>query len=237
MLRTLIDPLASLLYPQHCHVCGGDAGSIENGVACDDCWKATRIFDGTEPLCAKCGAMLRDLSLRCPHCIDAEFDRAVSAGVYECALAVTVVHLKKVPHLSARASRLFARRMSISDLGENAVVIPIPLSKRRLYERGFDQTGVLSKIVAKATGFPIVNGGLQRTSHTPMHRIAMDKKAREKTVQNAFEVFSPKLIDGRQVILVDDVMTSGSTASACARVLKKHGAVRVTVATLARAVM
>jgi predicted amidophosphoribosyltransferase len=65
----------------------------------------------------------------------------------------------------------------------------------------------------------------------------MDQRARELTVEKAFEITRPKLIDGTSVILVDDVLTSGSTASACAKVLKKHGARRVEVFTVARAVM
>jgi predicted amidophosphoribosyltransferase len=65
----------------------------------------------------------------------------------------------------------------------------------------------------------------------------MDQRARELTVVNAFEVVRPKLIDGKKVLLVDDVFTSGSTASSCARVLKKKGAAEVNVFTLARAVM
>ena len=70
-----------------------------------------------------------------------------------------------------------------------------------------------------------------------MHRIAMDKKARELTVVNAFEVTRPNLIAGQRILLVDDIFTSGATASACAKVLKKNGAVEVNVFTLARAIL
>jgi predicted amidophosphoribosyltransferase len=69
-----------------------------------------------------------------------------------------------------------------------------------------------------------------------MHRVAMDRKAREVTVKNAFAVTRPKLIEGKNVLLIDDVLTSGSTVSSCALVLKKSGAARVDVLTLARAV-
>jgi predicted amidophosphoribosyltransferase len=65
----------------------------------------------------------------------------------------------------------------------------------------------------------------------------MDKKAREATVKNAFDVRAPRLITGKDILLVDDVLTSGSTASCCAEVLKKNGASSVTVVTLARAVV
>ena len=70
-----------------------------------------------------------------------------------------------------------------------------------------------------------------------MHRIGMDEKARELTVRKAFEVTRPKLIEGQNILLIDDVFTSGATASYCAKVLKKHGAAKVNVLTLARAVL
>jgi predicted amidophosphoribosyltransferase len=83
----------------------------------------------------------------------------------------------------------------------------------------------------------MVSNAFVRTSHTPIHRAAMDRKARAATVERSFEVKIPRLVTGRNIILVDDVLTSGSTASACASVLKKNGAARVDVITLARAVM
>lgn len=70
-----------------------------------------------------------------------------------------------------------------------------------------------------------------------MHRVAMDKRARELTVEKAFVVRSPRMIDEKDIYLIDDVFTSGATASACARVLKKNGAKKVIVVTLARAVL
>ena len=74
-----------------------------------------------------------------------------------------------------------------------------------------------------------------RRMRPPMHRVAMDKKAREMTVTNAFEVVRPKLIEGRSILLVDDIFTSGATVSYCAKALKKKGAAIVKVFTLARA--
>ncbi len=68
-----------------------------------------------------------------------------------------------------------------------------------------------------------------------MHRAAMDKKAREMTVRNAFQITRPKLIADQNILLVDDILTSGSTASHCAKALKKSGASKVNVLTLARA--
>jgi predicted amidophosphoribosyltransferase len=70
-----------------------------------------------------------------------------------------------------------------------------------------------------------------------MHRVGMDQKARELTIHNAFTVLRPKLIAGRHVMLIDDVLTSGATASQAAKILKKNGAAGVSVFTLARAVL
>ena len=117
------------------------------------------------------------------------------------------------------------------------VIIPIPLSKKRKLERGFNQAEIIAAEIARASGIPIDAASLVRKLHTPIHRIGMDKKARELTVKNAFEVVRPRLIDGRNILLVDDVFTSGATASYCAKVLKKNGAKQVNVFTLARAVM
>ncbi|HYJ89918.1 MAG TPA: ComF family protein [Pyrinomonadaceae bacterium] len=237
MLRAVVDPIIALLYPQQCHVCSGDVESMDNGIACEQCWQATRIFDGSEPLCEKCGAMLASRHDRCLHCVDTHFDRAIAIGVYEKALAATVVRLKKVPHLPARTNRCLIERIARMEADGPSIIIPIPLSKRRSIERGFNQAEIVARVIARSTGTQIFSNCLVRSAHTPIHRIGMDKKAREATVKNAFTVRSPRLVDGRDVILVDDVLTSGSTASACAKELKKNGAGRVTVVTLARAVM
>jgi ComF family protein len=237
MYRFVLDPLVSVLYPQRCHVCSGTVESLSDGVACNECWLATRIFDGSQTLCEKCGALLVDMYQMCRECLDAQFDLARAVGVYEGALAATVVRLKKVPDVPKRAANLFRNLLVGIEFAEPPLIIPVPLSKRRAFERGHNQAELLSEIAARATGFQMISTCLARTAHTPMHRMAMDRKAREMTVKSAFEVRSPRLIKGREVLLVDDVLTSGSTVSSCARLLKKNGAKRVTVVTLARAVM
>ena len=75
---------------------------------------------------------------------------------------------------------------------------------------------------------------MTRTIHTPMHRAGMDAKGRALTVEKAFAVTRPKLIAGKNILLVDDVLTSGATISACAKILKKNGARKVFVLTVAR---
>src|SRR5215813_8771936 len=99
MLRVIIDTLLSVLYPQECHVCGGPVESIQDGVACDECWEGTTIFHGGETLCERCGALPAGSEEFCLQCSGADFDRAIAAGIYEGALSATVISLKKIPRL------------------------------------------------------------------------------------------------------------------------------------------
>ena len=239
MWRTLSDPILSLIYPQECAVCHNEVESSRNGIACDACWQSTKIFSGSETLCSKCGAFLFEGSITqpiaCQDCREHEYDGAASAGLYEGALSASVLRLKRVPHVSSKLREVFFAAIDRMTIEPSTIVIPVPLAARRLNERGFNQAAILARLVSQHTGLAFDERSFIRKIHTPMHRVGMDAKARAMTVRNAFEVVRPKLIDGRHLLLVDDVFTSGETSSICARVLKKSGAATVKVLTIARA--
>jgi len=240
MLRSLPDSFLSVLYPEECRVCGGEVDSLFNGVACSNCWNTTKIFTGTETLCSKCGAFLFDEWSKhptfCRKCDDQDFDAGRAVGLYEKALAASVLSLKKTPRLFRRTKTLLAEAAGrISDPTPD-LVLPIPLSPRRLHDRGFNQAAIIGKVISAELGIPLDESTLIRRVDTPMHRAGMDRKARGMTVKNAFAVSRPKLIEGKNILLADDVLTSGETVSSCAKILKKNGAARVDVITLARAV-
>ena len=123
-----------------------------------------------------------------------------------------------------------------TDFQDATKIIPVPLSKRRFYERGFNQAAVLAKILAKETKIELDEKTLVRTKHTKIHRAGMDKKGRALSVEKAFEIKRENFIKGEKILLVDDVFTSGASASMCAKVLKKKGADKVYVFTIARTV-
>ncbi len=239
MLETLSDSLLSVLYPEECRVCGGEVESQSFGVACSNCWNATKIFTGDETLCSKCGAFLFDgksgHSTLCRKCDDQDFDFGVAVGSYEKALAATIISLKKTPRLFGRVHSLLTHTADLVSDRDFGVVIPVPLSPRRLRERGFNQAAIIGRAISRQLGIPLDEATLVRRLDTPMHRAGMDRKARGMTVKNAFDVSRPKLIGGKNILLVDDVLTSGETVSSCAKILKKKGAARVDVITLARA--
>ncbi len=239
MFSLLTDSLTSLLYPQFCGVCGILVEKVSDGAACAACWNETKLFTEHDSLCLKCGAFLAAAATApagvCGQCDDHLFDLARSAGSYHSALSASVLHLKRVPSVPGRVKSCILGGVALMDIPVEYVIIPVPLSKKRKLERGFNQAELLAAVIAKASGLPIDEHSLIRDRDTPMHRAAMDRKARAITVKNAFKVVRPGLIKGKNILLVDDLMTSGSTASQCARSLMKSGAAKVFVLTLARA--
>ena len=241
MITTLSDSVLSVIFPRKCVVCGGGVEHHAAGPACARCWAETRIFALGEPLCEKCGAPLFERSgtayLRCGECREHEYERAFSVGIYEKALAAVIVSLKREPHIPRRLVEEIGRVIDgRPEIGEATVLIPVPLSRQRLRERGFNQASVVAQLVSKFLNVRVDEHSVGRSTHTHMHRGLMDRKAREASVAKAFEVLRPRLISGERVLLVDDVFTTGSTVSACAAVLKKAGAESVNVFTLARAI-
>jgi len=238
VIEALTDPLLSLLYPQQCKACLAPVNRRADGVCCGECWAATLLFDGTEMRCDKCGSLLGPLAapvpVRCHKCDEHHYDRAFAIGVYQKGLAANILELKRTPTLPSRLSRLI--RESAASLPDCNVIIPAPLSKERRLERGFNQAELIAREVSRAMSVPVDAHSLERHLPTHVHRVGMDDKARELSVRNVFSVARPKLVAGKKVLFVDDVFTSGATASGCARVLKKAGATEVNVFTLARAV-
>jgi competence protein ComFC len=235
----LLDSCLTLIYPQPCKICERSVESRALGVVCRKCWRRTRIFDGTEIICAKCGAFLKFGGARvetfCRRC-DADFyDAARAVGLYELALLVTILRLKHTPVVPRHLENLFLQTFLESPFTDADKVIPVPLSKGRRAERNFNQAALLAKILAGKTRLEIDETSLVRTVHTPKHRAGMDKKSRLETVEKVFEAARPKSLENKKILLVDDVFTSGATASNCAKVLKEKGADKVYVLTVARA--
>jgi ComF family protein len=115
------------------------------------------------------------------------------------------------------------------------LVAPVPLHPARERERGFNQASLLARAVAKGAGLRPDEWSLARVLHSERHRAGMDARARRESVADSFAVARPRLVEGHRVLLVDDVFTTGATASACARVLLAAGASEVYVLTAARA--
>ncbi|HEX8070292.1 MAG TPA: hypothetical protein VF546_10100 [Pyrinomonadaceae bacterium] len=242
-LDTLYDAALALVYPLACAVCGAaDVARRADAPACAACWARTRVFTGAETCCWKCGALAQvDVPAVAPEAVwcrrcDAEaFTAARAAGVYEGALRAAVLRLKREPHVGARLAALLAATQRRAPLDAADRIVPVPLHPARERERGFNQAALLARAVAAQTGLPLDERSLSRAAHTNAHRAGLDARARRETVAAAFAVSRPRLIAGTRVLLIDDVFTTGATASACAQALTAAGAAAVYVLTAARA--
>ncbi len=119
--------------------------------------------------------------------------------------------------------------------GGDRLIVSVPLHRGRLWSRGFNQSALVARELSKAAGIPADPFALRRTRRTPPLR-GMSALQRRKAVAGAFRVRDKNAVAGRTVILVDDVLTTGSTAEACARALKRAGAARVELISWARVV-
>lgn len=116
-----------------------------------------------------------------------------------------------------------------------SLIMPVPLHRRRLRERGFNQSVILAREIARAHSIHLDFETLKRTIYTKP-QTNLGRKQRSTNVKGAFEVADRERVEGKRVVLIDDVYTTGSTVGECARVLIKNGAAEVAVLTLARAV-
>ncbi|HYO63433.1 MAG TPA: ComF family protein [Pyrinomonadaceae bacterium] len=241
-LDALYDAALALVFPHPCGACGASVEARADAPACARCWRETRVFDGAETLCRKCGGLSlgrvaaeKLADVRCQRCDSQTFTAARAVGAYEGALRASVLALKHEPHVSTRLARLLAEAQRRAPLSAATRVLPVPLHPSRERERGFNQAAVLARALSARTGLACDEWSIVRNRHTEGHRAGMDARARRETVAGAYKVVRPRLVAGERVLLVDDVLTTGATASACASALFAAGAREVFVLTVARA--
>jgi competence protein ComFC len=237
---TLRDATVAALYPSACRVCGDVIESWRDGVACSTCWR--EIEHEVDNFCAKCWTPLTRApqvgagDRRCGRCDHFAFDFVRSCGPYRGAMRETVLRLKRAPHIPARLRDALGQTFAaLPDYNMIESIIPMPLHPERLAERGFNQAEVVARQLASLTGLRVDSTAVIRVKKTERHRAGLGARERARSLEKAFCVRAPRLVKDRVTLLVDDVMTTGSTAGEIARVLLDGGARTVNVLTLARA--
>lgn len=198
------------------------------------------------PLCASCLAGLEraeaadvDAQLAPLTAAQSAFDGAFALWIFTTGGALQQAHraLKygNRPRSGVELGRLLGRGLhgQKPDVRFDAVV-PVPLHRTRLYERGYNQSTMLARGVAAVLEQPVLENALRRTRPT-RSQTRLTQTARWRNVEGAFTVPDPELVRGRRLVLVDDVLTTGATAVAAAHALKAAGAGALTLATLALA--
>lgn len=233
-----------LVWPAHCPACDTPLGAEPAGDFCPACQDtAVRLEPPTCAVCAEpFSGVITDPAFTCPNCHGRpqSFDFATAAWMGRGAVRETIHRFKYGSRISLRLplARLMQHALTDPRIAARPdwVLVPVPLHPRRFRERQFNQAAELARTLSALSGLPVVD--LLRRSRYTTTQAALRREDRLRNLKGAFGLrwFARRRLADRPVLLVDDVLTTGSTANACARVLKRQAGARiVAVLTVARA--
>jgi ComF family protein len=238
----------AVLFPSDCRICGDPLTRVSRLPVCHACLESIAPVRGG--LCVICGERVISAGManagadqiRCGLCqrVDQPFERAVAYGSYEGALR-ELIHLLKYSAVRPAAGvlgRMLAD--SIGSLesefaGKEIAVIPVPLFRKKQRRREFNHAQLIGQAAVKISrGHLLLRPELLERKRETVSQTGLTRHQRRENVRGAFVVTQPDAVKGQEVLVVDDVFTTGATASECARILRRAGASKVWVATVAR---
>ncbi len=241
----ILDPLLNLFFPESCFICETPIAKRMYSGVCPDCLDKALALKIQPPFCPSCGLPMQNFEpgsvLLCVECVvtPPPYSGARSFGFYSGALASIVHGLKfrgkrnlAVP-LSSLLVETFCENWG---QGSFDLVIPIPLHAKRRRKRGYNQSELIARNLARRIGIPFKNRLLIRTRDS-VSQIGLSDRQRRDNVKNAFSCMNPEHIREARVLLVDDVMTTGATVESASKTLIEGGVLSVSVLTLARTEM
>lgn len=228
-MRSVLESVLAILCPLTCGGCG-----LEGKALCDTCLASfSRIKD--DQSCPLCG---REMGTRavCGSCMSGK--RYYSAGHFGFSFEG---NLREALHSFKYNGRkdvgrllvhlLSGKILAISDMFE--IIIPLPVTEKRLKERGFNQSYIISEEIGRITKRPVVHSVMRKTKHTP-DQASLTREERKHNVKDAFSVRNAKILTGRKILLVDDLFTTGNTAAEASKTLHAAGPDSITFFALAR---
>ncbi len=228
----------NLVYPLRCLVCDEPLEAADEYRLCKRC--VDEIRPNPKPWCPRCGRSVWRVDLLCPECRRTRynFERTYSGYLYDGVLK-ECIHLFKYEGaqvLSRVLSVLMVRfiRSNPQIIDGIDAVLPVPLHRKRLRQREYNQSAMLASSVSKEFKLPFLDAVVKQRSTLPQN--ALNKEQRRHNVQGAFVARQGQAAAGRTILIVDDVFTTGSTIDECSRALLDAGAYRVRAVTLARGI-
>jgi len=232
-IKVMAGHVLDFALPPRCAGCAEIIDELDG--FCAECWLTLDWLGSVG--CEHCGMPLEatDAAL-CGRCLAAPppLDRmraAVAYGPLSRVIALKLKYGRKIALARTMARYMAPLRGPVSD----GILVPVPLHRRRLWWRGFNQAGLIAKQLGAAWSMPVDQYLLRRVRPTPPLK-GMNQAERQRAVGGAFVTMEGRRIEGRTVILIDDVLTTGSTAAACAKALRTAGAGRVELICWARVV-
>jgi ComF family protein len=237
LFKQLTQPLVEVFFPSSCLHCGDAVEYSDFQFLCRVC--SRELFLSKPPICSTCGypffGMLAGPRV-CPHCVELDplFEQGKTLFLAK-GPARSIIHVLKYQsgfYVLEDVKVMIAKVPHYKEYFDGAILIPVPLHPTKERERGFNQSLVIAKSLNEATEAKDLQNLLVRTMYTQT-QTRLSRAARHQNVKNAFALASDAVVIPNQTyILVDDVITTGSTLNACAAVLHEAGANQVKVATL-----
>ena len=241
IIRKIINNILNFIFPPQCYVCGKFLHG-EDGL-CFECLSKINFI--TKPRCYCCGRPFefklstnrgnREQDLLCPKCLikKHKFDRCISTVRYDDTSKQLILPLKHAD--KTQLAKFIGKIMFIAGrefLQKTDIIIPVPIHYTRLIKRKYNQAGLIANHISKLSGKPTLHRTLVRTIATKSQG-HMNLKQRRANIAGAFTIHNKENITNKNILLIDDVYTTGSTVDECAKVLKKFGAKKVYVLTFA----
>lgn len=231
--RDLIARTLQIFYPSMCPLCERTSDALYCAPLCTSCWKTIKRYTG--PSCRVCAMPFTSShSSICGKCLKMKppFSKVFTYGLFEGAL-VEAIHQFKF-HGIKRLSGPLSDLLLTIDIPEADGCVPVPLSIQGLRERGFNQSLLLARNISRQKGIPLFMDVLHKRKETPP-QLGLSASERRSNLKGAFQAM--KSVQGKRLLLIDDVITTGSTVAECAKQLLKAGARQVTVLSIARSSM
>ncbi len=238
LLRYFWDGALQLIFPKICWICG-QLLTPGQGAVCPTCHLAlTGDRSATCPRCSSTVGPFSQVQQGCPACRNSHFafECALRLGPYDGLLREAVLRLKNQggEPLGAVLARLWVAHARCRFLEwKPDVVVPVPLHWWRRWHRGYNQAETLARVIAMELALPCLPRCLRRIRNTPLQTLQPSNSVRQDNVRGAFVPRKGVKLAGQRVLLIDDVLTTGATASEAARALRRAGAEAVMIAVLA----
>lgn len=236
--RGAVRQIVDFALPPRCPGCG--AVTAAQHLFCIACWQSLRFLG--DPCCARCGLPFDydgGEGAECGACIadPPPFDRMRAAVAYGPVARKVVLALKYGGRPGAAETLGHFMQRHLAGISKTALVAPVPLHRWRIWSRGYNQAALMASALARRGGLEVELDLLRRVKGGPPMR-GMGRRERALAVRGAFALSQrgAALVQGREIVLVDDVFTTGATARACAKLLKRSGAARVDIICWARVV-
>lgn len=230
-IKLLLKKTDEVLCPQHytCNLCGREI--FDDGDFCDDCKKEVHLNDGI--MCLNCGRVTNIPTNRCYSCSgEWAVDKARSAFLYEDGAERLIKSLKYGKRkFLAEILAPYLKNVYVKNMFAPDIITYVPMHKKKQKQRGFNQSALLAENLAKLIDNRII-ALLSKVKETPEQK-SLDKKERQENLISCFKIIDKKIVKDKRILIVDDVLTTGATAHALAKILKKYGAKSVYLLTVA----